>query len=324
MPKRVALSVVVPVFNGAATVPALIEALAGLEIQGGLEVVLVDDGSRDDSAAVCGRLARDARIPVTVIEHARNYGEHNALMTGLRFARGEFVVTMDDDLQNPPHEVVRLYDAARGGDLDVVYGVFAEKKHAWWRNIGSRIANRTADIVIDKPRGLYLSSFRCMRRFVVERIVAYDGPFPYVDGLIFQITRRAGSIAVEHRPRGNGASNYSFVRLMRLWLTILVNFSVLPLRISTVLGLCMSVLGGIGIAYVFIDYLIRGGDVEGWPSLMLTALIFSGTQLLILGLLGEYLGRVYLTLNRRPQGVIRSMVLPADAERDAATPPAAQ
>ena len=165
-----ALSIVVPVYNGAATVGALVAALETLEVPGGLEIVLVNDGSPDDSGAVCRALLGRSAVPITYVEHARNYGEHNAVMTGLRHARGAYVITMDDDLQNPPEEVVRLFLHTRDGGYDVVYTRYAEKKHEGRRNLGSRFANRVADILIDKPRGLYLSSFRCMSRVVVDGV----------------------------------------------------------------------------------------------------------------------------------------------------------
>ena len=315
MPDEPALSIVVPVHNSHATIGLLVEEVAALDVDGGLEVVLVDDGSTDGSPAVCEELTCTASVPVTLVAHARNYGEHNALMTGLRHARGDYIVTMDDDLQNPPDEVKRLYEYCRDGDFDVVYTRFAEKRHAVWRNLGSWFANRTADLVLDKPEGLYLSTFRCMQRFMAEEVCRYKGPFPYVDGLIFQVTGNVGSLTVEHLPRAENKSRYSLNRLVRLWLVIMVNFSVVPLRLSTFLGLVMSGFGFTGIMWVLFEYLFLGIEVVGWPSLMLVMLLFSGLQLLILGLAGEYLGRIYLTVNARPQAVVRKVVRPKKSSK---------
>src|ERR1700733_9547749 len=163
-----ALSIVIPVYNGAQSIGALVAALAGLEVPGGHEIVLVNDNSPDDSLEVCRELARRTRVPVTLVDLARNYGEHNAVMAGLRQARGEHVITMDDDLQNPPGEVLRLLAHARSSGKDVVYTCYARKQHEAWRNFGSRFTNRVADWLLDKPRGLYLSSFRCMTGFVAQ------------------------------------------------------------------------------------------------------------------------------------------------------------
>jgi len=311
-PAPPAISIVVPVYNGAATVGGLVAALSALAVPGGLEIVLVNDGSPDDSGDVCRRLAAEATVPVTYVEHARNYGEHNAVMTGLRHARGAYVITMDDDLQNPPEEVVRLFLHTRDGGHDVVYTRYAEKRHAGWRNLGSRFANAVADHLIDKPRGLYLSSFRCMSRVVVEGITRYEGPFPYVDGLIMQVTQRIGSLEVRHLPRAVGRSNYTLRRLVRLWLNLAVNFSLLPLRLAVFAGVGMAALGALGALYV-IWHAVSGDQPQGWASTMVVILLVSGVQFVILGILGEYLGRTFMTGNRRPQGFVRAVVRGGEA-----------
>ncbi len=306
----VGLSIVIPVYRGEATVGRLVEALSALRPEGGLEIVLVNDGSPDKSGEVCRALQANATVPITYIEHARNFGEHNAVMTGLRHARGAYVITMDDDLQNPPEEVVRLYDHARLGGWDVVYTRYAQKMHETWRNLGSRFANWVADQLLDKPKGLYLSSFRCMSALVVREVTKYRGPYPYVDGLIMQVTQRIDSIEVKHYARAEGRSNYTLRRLVRLWLNLATNFSVLPLRLAVFAGVAMGLLGLIGAVMVILEGL-RGQTPSGWASTMTMMLLIAGVQFLILGVLGEYVGRAFLSANGKPQGVVR-LVLPPD------------
>lgn len=310
---RPGLSIVVPVYRGAATVGRLVDALSDLAPVGGLEIVLVNDGSPDNSGDVCRELVTTARVPLVYIEHARNYGEHNAVMTGLRHTSGDFVITMDDDLQNPPEEVVKLYDHARQGGWDVVYTRYAVKQHEGWRNVGSRFANAVADRLLDKPKGLYLSSFRCMSAMVVQAVTRYSGPYPYVDGLIMQVTQRIDSIEVQHLPRQEGRSNYTVVRLVRLWLNLATSFSLAPLRLAIYAGLTLSVLGAIGAVATISEALLMHDTPSGWASMMVVLLLVSGVQSMILGVLGEYVGRTFLSANGKPQGTVRSVISNTDA-----------
>jgi glycosyltransferase involved in cell wall biosynthesis len=309
-----ALSLVIPVYNGARTVGALVDALAGIVIPGGHEVVLVNDGSPDESETVCRALVQRTDVPVTFVNLSRNFGEHNAVMAGLAFARGDYVITMDDDLQNPPEEVARLVAYARSEKLDVVYTRYRTKQHALWRNLGSRFANWAANLVLEKPKDLYLSSFRCVSAFVVENVLRYQGPYPYVDGLILQVTRNVGSLEVMHLPRAEGRSNYTLRRLVRLWLNMFVNFSIIPLRFSTLMGFLTSILGIVWAVITILEAL-TGRPPEGWASLMVAVLLLSGLQLMLLGIVGEYLGRIFLTANRKPQYIVRDSSRPLALEK---------
>jgi hypothetical protein len=209
--------------------------------------------------------------------------------------------------------VLRLLDYAQRSGKEIVYARYGVKEHAHWRNLGSRFTNRVADWLLDKPKGLYLSSFRCMSAFVAEQVARYDGPFPYIDGLILQVTQSVGSLEVEHLPRAHGRSNYNLRRLVRLWLNMFVNFSVMPLRLATVAGFALSLCGLAGTLWVVIEALVEKTP-PGWASLSVAVLLLSGVQLTMLGIIGEYLGRLYLTANRKPQSVIKDVTRNGAAE----------
>ncbi|MEP6809879.1 MAG: glycosyltransferase family 2 protein [Chthoniobacterales bacterium] len=309
-----ALSIVVPLYNSAETLPRLLEELSALPIPGGLEIILVNDGSLDETQATALALLEACAVPVTLLTHSRNFGEHNAILSGLRASRGDFVVTMDDDLQNPPSEVLKLLQLAQSENRDVVYSIYEEKEHPGWRNLGSRLTNLLADWSIDKPRGLYLSSFRCLSRFVAHEIARSTNPSPYIDGLIFQVTQNVGVVTVRHDPRAAGQSGYNLRRLVRLWTSMLINASVMPLRIATLIGIASSAVGFVAFLAVLINHFVSREPL-GWGSLMSALLVFSGTQLLLLGVVGEYVGRTYLHVSEKPQSVVRDRV--SNRERSA-------
>ncbi len=302
-----ALSFVIPMYNAAATIAAVVRDIDALVIEGGHEIVLVNDGGLDDTVAVCRGLMRTTRVPITLVDHARNFGEHNAVLTGWRHARGAHIVNLDDDGQNPPREGVRLWRHAVASGMDVVYGHYEIKQHSAWRNAGSWLTNRMTDWALDKPPGMYLSSFRCVSGFVARQVIGYAGPYPYVDGLLLQVTQRVTSIVVEHEPRRAGTSGYTLKRLIRLWLSAWLNFSLLPLRLATLTGLITALVGLIAFLVVLWLWFVNRGPSYGFGWLMAAFLMFSGTQLVMLGLIGEYLGRMFLTVNQRPQAVVRAV-----------------
>lgn len=303
-----ALSFVIPLYYSEATIAPLVKAIEELTVEGGHEIVLVNDGSRDGTAAVCHKLVEEARVPIIFVNHTRNYGEHNAVLTGWRHARGGYIINLDDDGQNPPDEAVRLWRHASEQGLDVVFGHYQVKQHSAWRNFGSWFTNRMTDWALDKPAGFYLSSFRCVSAFVAREVAKHEGPFPYIDGLLLQVTQRIGSLAVRHEARHAGQSGYTLRRLVRLWMSAWINFSVLPLRIATVLGLVLATGGLVGLLVVAWLRLTHQGPAFGWGSLMGALLVFSGTQLVMLGVIGEYVGRMFISINRRPQSVVREVV----------------
>ena len=302
-----ALSIVVPLYKSEATLGRLITELSALKVDGGHELVLVNDGSPDRTVEVCEQLMSTATVPITLVKLSRNFGEHHAVMAGLHHASGDYIVTMDDDLQNPPSEVMKLVNHARDGKYEVVYSYYEDKKHEGWRNLGSWLTNRMADFLLDKPKGLYLSSFRCMSAFVAREICRYDGPFAYVDGLILQVTQGIGRVLVAHAEREEGRSGYTMRKLVKLWLNMFVNFSVIPLHLATMLGFAMAALGFIYTVAVIWERCTQGTPL-GWSSLMAALTVFSGTQLIVLGMAGEYIGRIFLTANKRPQFVVKDVV----------------
>jgi glycosyltransferase involved in cell wall biosynthesis len=295
-------------YNAAPTIAALVAEIDRLDVPGGHEIILVNDGGSDNTIAVCRELARTARVPLTVIEHARNFGEHNAVLTGWRHARGTHIVNLDDDGQNPPREAVRLWQHAKTTGADVIYGHYETKQHSLWRNFGSWFTNRLTDWALDKPPGFYLSSFRCVSAFAAREVISYAGPYPYIDGLLLQVTQRIESLVVEHAPRRQGQSGYTWRRLLRLWLSAWLNFSLLPLRLATFAGLTTAALGLVAFLAVLLLWFENRGPAYGFGWLMSAFLIFSGTQLVMLGLIGEYLGRMFLTVNQRPQAVVREVI----------------
>lgn len=301
------LSIVIPVYNGANTIDGLVEkllAILGLEH---LQIILVNDGSLDNSHEVCHKLARKYPEIIIYINLSKNFGEHNAVIAGLNYADGDYAVIMDDDFQNPPEEVLRLINEATSKQYDIVYTYYERKQHSWFRNIGSKFNEFIANFMLQKPRNLYLSSFKCLSKFVVQEIIKYKGPFPYIDGLALRCTRNIGKIKVQHKKRKEGRSGYTLRKLINLWLNMFVNFSINPLRLSTLLGLIFSCLGVIITICTIIEKFLHPKIPVGWPSLIIAIMTFSGVQLLILGLLGEYLGRLFLSNNQTPQFVIREV-----------------
>jgi undecaprenyl-phosphate 4-deoxy-4-formamido-L-arabinose transferase len=301
------LSIVVPLYNAAATLPALYQEISALQVQGGHELIIVNDGSRDETEAVALKLVRESQMPMTFLSLSRNFGEHNAVLAGLRAVSGRYAVTLDDDLQNPPSEALKLLAVAEAENRDVVFGIYERKEHAWWRNAGSQLTNLIADFVVEKPKKLYLCSFRCLSRFVVDEITKSRTPYPYIDGLIFQVTQNVGTARVRHVERAQGSSGYNFRKLMRLWISMLVNVSILPLRLMTLAGMITSALGFLAIIEVVFEHMLHKTPT-GWSSTMAAMLLLSGTQLLLLGILGEYVGRIYLGISEKPQSVVRKQV----------------
>jgi undecaprenyl-phosphate 4-deoxy-4-formamido-L-arabinose transferase len=300
---------VIPVYNGATSIGSLVTHLhEDLARQYELEVVLVNDcNPEDNSADVCRKLARQWPKSVRFVNLSRNFGEHNAVMAGLCHCSGDLAVIMDDDFQNPPSEVIKLVGKLLEG-YDVVFSCYATKKHHWLRNVGSRFNNAVASLMLKKPRNLYLSSFKAINRFVIDEITKYQGPYPYIDGLILRITRNYATREVLHDSREEGRSGYTLSKLIRLWLNMFTNFSILPLRVASVAGFVFALLGFLFALGIVVEWFVRPGLPVGWASTICVILIVSGVQLFALGMIGEYLGRLFLKDNGSPQFVVRETV----------------
>jgi glycosyltransferase involved in cell wall biosynthesis len=300
------LSLVIPVYNGSQTIGSVVEQIQAVFRSTPFEIILVNDGSEDESEQVCAQLAKKFPDTVTFVHLSRNFGEHNAVLAGLSYARGQYVAFLDDDGQNPPEEVVRMLEELKRGRYDVVYGHYIDKQHSWFRNAGSWFNDRIATIMLHKPKDLYLSSFKVMNRFLVNEIIKYRGPYPYSDGLIYRATRRIGQIPVEHRASTSGPSRYTFRKLVRLWMNMFLNFSIVPLRLSVYAGLVTACLSIAALIFILIDKIWITPDVTvGIPTVLGSIVFLSGIQLMMLGLVGEYLGRLYLDQTGMPQYVVR-------------------
>ena len=300
------LSIVIPVYNAEKTIESLCKTL--LDLYGEtyrLEIVLVNDNSRDSTHVVCTRLHREHPETVTYVRLARNFGEHCAVMAGLNNVTGELCVIMDDDFQNPPEEIGRLVAEIEKG-FDVVYSSYPVKRDSLFRNLGSRLNDRMANVILHKPADLYLSSFKIMNRFLVDEIVKYTGPDPYIDAIILRATAHIGKVEIRHDERRHGRSGYTFGKLVSLWGNMVVSFSLVPLRIIGFLGLVMTVIG-LSVGGVTLSaYLAPGGyDPTEYERLNSVIMFFRGLQLLFIGVVGEYVGRIYQALNHDPQYVVR-------------------
>jgi glycosyltransferase involved in cell wall biosynthesis len=300
------LSLVIPVFNGSDSIKRVVREIHESFTDMSIEVILVNDGSRDDSEMICRELVEEYPSTLTFVHLSRNFGEHSAVLAGLNHCCGAYVAILDDDGQNPPSEVRRLLDELKASGNDVVYGRYRIKQHSVFRNIGSWFNDRMANMMLKKPRDLYLSSFKVMNRFIVDEITRYKGGFPYIDGLILRSTAKLGQIEVEHNPRSGSPSGYTLRKLVKLWTNMFLNFSILPLRMAAILGM-LAAFGSIFLMVaIVIDKLYFNQEMAiGLPTLLVTIIFFSGVQLMILGTIGEYLGRLFLDHSGSPQFVVR-------------------
>ena len=300
------ISIVIPVYNSQDNLTELARQIHDALSDMRHELILVNDGSRDGSWQTIVGLCRqyDSIIGVNL---RKNSGQDNAIMAGLSYATGNYSVIMDDDIQHSPYDIIKLYDACRQG-YDVCYANFSKKKQALWKNLGSWFNGKIADILIDKPKHIYLSPFQIIRKDVVDEILKYKGPYPYVQGLLLQITNNVTQITLSHHERYKGKSNFNLFRSMSVFFKLATSFSVYPLRIASLLGFLVASVGfGLAVFYL-IEYFVSDYKVEGWLTLVLINLIIGGMVLASIGLIGEYMGRMYLNLNAKPQYTVKETI----------------
>lgn len=302
-------SIVIPCYNSSKTIRKVVE-LTKKEMKilnkDNFEFILVNDCSPDngETQKVLRAMSReDDRV--VFINLAKNAGQHNAIMAGLNYAKGDAIIAMDDDMQTHPSQLKKMFAEFEKG-YDIVYGFYPEKKHSFFRNIGSYINYLTVRVLIGKPKELKTSSFWIIRKFVRDNVIQYKGEHTYLQGLFLRTSRNISCIPVEHFQREVGKSNYTLKKLIGLWSNIL-GFSIIPLRMASFLGYILSVGGIVGAIAVFIMKIVNPKTVIGWPSIMLTICFFSGIILLFLGLIGEYIGRMYMGMNQQPQYVIKEI-----------------
>ena len=298
-------SIVIPAYNSEKTIGGLVNKISEVFINEKYEIILINDASSDSTSKVCKALAVENHN-VVFLELSKNFGQHNAIIAGFNYVSGDYIITMDDDLQNPPEEIFKLTNKIDEG-YDVVYGKYAEKKHSTARNFGSLVNDKMAQIMIQKPKEIYFSSFRIIKRYVIDEIIKYDAPYCYIDGLILRVTRNISMVEVVHKEREIGESNYNIFSLLKLWMNGFTSFSVLPLRIATFSGFIFSFIG-----FIFMIFLIImkfATDVQlGWTSIMVVVVFFCGIQLISIGLLGEYIGRIFMSINKSPQYIVKEVV----------------
>jgi glycosyltransferase involved in cell wall biosynthesis len=307
------LTVVVPVYNGAATLPALIERLVPVVRAAGApyEIILVNDGSRDASWSTIESLTR--RHPeIRGIDLMRNYGQHNALLCGIRASRHDIIVTIDDDLQQSPEEIPQLLAKLADG-YDVVYGRPARERHGLWRNLGSRIGKAALATATGGEVAPMVSAFRAFRSTVKPAFEEYRSPLFSIDVLLTWATTSFAAVPVQTERRRSGTSNYRFRSLVRHAMNLMTGFSLIPLQLATLVGFTFTLFGLVVLAYVIGRFLISGTTVAGFPFLASIIAIFSGAQLFALGILGEYLGRMHMRTMDRPAYIVRTATSRLDA-----------
>ena len=270
------------------------------------EIVLVNDGSPDNTWGKICEIVKDHK-EVRGFNFAKNFGQHAALMAGLNNVTGDIIICLDDDGQTPANEATKLIRAIEDG-ADAVYAKYDNKKHSAFRNFGTAMNEWMTEVMLGKPKKLYVSSYFAVRRFVVDEMIKYKGSYPYVIGLVLRTTKNIVNVDVNHRSREIGTSGYNFAKLLGLWVNGFTAFSIKPLRIATIMGCVFAFIGFIYGIYTIIKRFVLPDIPVGYSALMAAIIFFGGMTMLMLGMAGEYIGRTYISINENPQYVIRDAV----------------
>lgn len=303
------ISFIIPCYCSEKTIEPVVEEIiyTVTEREGyNYEIILVNDSSPDHVQEVIHRIAF-ANRQIKAIDLARNFGQHAALMCGLRYASGDFIVCMDDDGQTPPCEVFRLINAL-DENTDIAIAKYSIKRHSWFRNLGSKMNDYMTQWLLGKPKSLSFMSFFAFKHFLLKEIIRYKNPYPYINGMFLRATNRICNVEIQHRERLSGKSGYTIKKLLSLWLNGFTAFSVKPLRIATLLGTGCALLGFFFGIYTIINKLLHPMMLAGYSSLMAVLLFVGGMIMMMLGMIGEYVGRIYISINNSPQYVIRETI----------------
>jgi glycosyltransferase involved in cell wall biosynthesis len=299
--KKNLISLVIPTYKGAKTLSKLVDELLLTFKDHNVEIIIVNDCSPDNTHIDSKILLKRYPNKITYLKLSKNFGEHSATMAGLRHSEGDLVIIMDDDFQNPPEEALKLALYSLSNDHDVVFTKYKIKNDSLIRNIMSKIANISAQLVLKKPKNIYFSSFKSIKRNIVDEIIRYEGPFPYIDGLILSITNNFGSCEVVHDERKLGKSSYNIYKLAKHYSNLTINFSTLPIHLFSIIGFVITLISFILIITIFIAKLIDPNIPQGYAMLMTCIIFFSGVQILFLGLIGEYIGKILKNVNKENQ-----------------------
>jgi len=304
------ISFVIPCYNSEKTITTVVDEIKETmtDSEQSFEIILVNDCSKDQTFSVIKQLAKN-NINITAVNLAKNFGQHAAIMAGFNYLSEEtqLVCCLDDDGQTPADEVMKLIYKIEEG-FDVVYAKYTTKEHSNFRNFGSRINSMMAEYLIGKPKDLYVSSYFVARRFVVDKICEYEKSYPYLIGLVLRTTRNIANVDVTHRARKSGSSGYTIGKLISLWMNGFTAFSIKPLRIATVLGSFSAIGGFCFIGYAIVNKILNPMVPLGWSSMIASVFLIGGMILLVLGITGEYIGRIYISINNSPQYVVREII----------------